>query len=259
MNDLDKAGVYAIINIESNRVYIGSTGRSFNMRWKEHKTALQDGCHGNPYLQYSWNKYGEKVFDFQILAISDNPNRITIQELQWLDIFQSQGIVYNTMKVIHSPIISWGHSEETKRKIGESGRGRRHTKEAKQKISDAGKGSIFTDKRRYNISVGLLKYFKTHNSHNKGKKHLEETKRKIGKGNKGQKRSEELRLQMSISRKGKPNGKLGIKHSEKAKLKMSKAHKGKRPSEETKRKMSISQKKRYARKKNTGMVTGWLF
>ena len=67
--ELNQTGIYAIINRDNGKAYIGSTCRSFKRRWLEHKGLLRQGRHHSLKLQNSWNKYTEFRFDFIILEI----------------------------------------------------------------------------------------------------------------------------------------------------------------------------------------------
>ena len=53
------SGVYCIQNKINGKVYIGSTSRDFETRFKEHKRLLLENRHHCSYLQRAWNKYGE--------------------------------------------------------------------------------------------------------------------------------------------------------------------------------------------------------
>jgi|ERR1035437_125276 hypothetical protein len=86
---------------------------------------------------------------------------------------------------------------------------------------------------------------------------------------KGQKTTPEIRLKMSLAKKGKPNGRLGYKHTEETKRRISEKAKlknfmkgrfgksapfyGKRHTEETRLKMSLSLKRSY----QNGRVKYW--
>ena len=59
-------GVYKIVNAVNGKIYVGSSNNIQN-RWSQHKKALNDGTHGNPYLQSAWNKYGANNFSFEII------------------------------------------------------------------------------------------------------------------------------------------------------------------------------------------------
>lgn len=61
-----RSGIYTITNTTTGCVYVGSTN-DFTRRWTEHKTDLRCKRHANRYLQFSWNKYGEDSFHFEVL------------------------------------------------------------------------------------------------------------------------------------------------------------------------------------------------
>ena len=70
--DLDELGIYMIKNLINNKVYIGSTERSFKVRWKKHVRMLDSNKHHNKHLQNSWNKYLKENFEFSILEITNS-------------------------------------------------------------------------------------------------------------------------------------------------------------------------------------------
>ena len=105
-------------------------------------------------------------------------------------------------------------SEETKRKMSESLKGRKFTESHKRKMSESLKGRKLAESHKRKISEAAL-----------GRKHTEETKRKI-----------------SESVLGEKNHRYGIKHTEETKRKIGESHKGKIVTEETKRKLSEARK-----------------
>lgn len=60
-------GVYAIVNNENQKRYVGSTMSDFDKRYKEHIYYLRKNKHHSPALQNSYNKYGEKSFTLDVL------------------------------------------------------------------------------------------------------------------------------------------------------------------------------------------------
>lgn len=106
-------------------------------------------------------------------------------------------------------------SEETRRKISQSNRGKKASEETKRKLSLSHRGHI---------------------PWNKGKHHSEETKRKIGLKSIGRYHSEEWKKKMSVARKGISPFKM----TDEIRKKISIGHLGKKFSEEQKRKMSIA-------------------
>lgn len=59
--------LYQIVHKESGHKYVGQTTRPPIKRWREHLYSLRKGKHANRYLQFSWNKYGESAFKFEII------------------------------------------------------------------------------------------------------------------------------------------------------------------------------------------------
>jgi len=93
--NINTTGVYAIVNTENGRVYIGATMVSFKIRWCNHRHTLKKGVNNNPHLQYDWNKYGKNVFEFIILEYVDTPDKIARREQYWLDYHRMLIDVYN--------------------------------------------------------------------------------------------------------------------------------------------------------------------
>ena len=89
-------------------------------------------------------------------------------------------------------------SEETRRRLSESGKGRTHSEETKKKMSEAAKGNTY--------SLGHIpseEYKRKMSEASKGKIISKETRRKLSEWNKGKTLSEETRRKMSEERKGK--------------------------------------------------------
>ncbi|HMT01745.1 MAG TPA: GIY-YIG nuclease family protein [Burkholderiales bacterium] len=78
-------GIYGIVNILNNKIYIGSTLNSFYDRFKKHKNLLLKNKHPNKYLQNSVNKHGINNFKFFIIEIEDNIEIIRFRESFYID------------------------------------------------------------------------------------------------------------------------------------------------------------------------------
>lgn len=61
-----KCGVYKIVCLVTNKVYIGSSVNIY-YRWTVHKRNLQDRIHFSKHLQSAWIKYGKRRFAFSII------------------------------------------------------------------------------------------------------------------------------------------------------------------------------------------------
>jgi group I intron endonuclease len=100
LNKLNSKGVYAIVNTKNNKVYIGSTSKSFSKRFKEHYDRLNNKTHENSYLQRSWNKY-QKYFVFRILLETEDSLFWEQRAFNLYKPFNKRG--YNLNKLAHCP------------------------------------------------------------------------------------------------------------------------------------------------------------
>lgn len=140
--------VYAIANMASGVVYVGSTiQRSYKKRWRHHRWALRSHKHGNRYLQRAWDKYGEKAFDFVVLEYVDGPDRnILAREKQSLDVFRLIGGVYNlSLEPRRGPWYGKHLSSEHRARIGKGCRGKTISEEHRAAIGRAHKDMIHSD------------------------------------------------------------------------------------------------------------------
>jgi group I intron endonuclease len=87
-----RGGVYKITCLATNKFYIGST-KNFYKRFIEHRSKLKANTHCNKKLKYSFNKYSEKNFIFEILenvSNLDRKNLINLEQLYLDKYFQSK-------------------------------------------------------------------------------------------------------------------------------------------------------------------------
>lgn len=77
-------GVYAIVNTVNGKTYIGSSA-NIQHRWQDHRRDLRGGRHHSSILQRAWNKYGESVFEFQIMEIVKDRKQLLDVEQRWID------------------------------------------------------------------------------------------------------------------------------------------------------------------------------
>lgn len=256
-------GIYMIQNKVNNKIYIGQAV-DIERRWESHKYYLRGNYNSpNKHLQRAWNKYGEDNFEFTIICECDESQLNTMEEYYIFELMTYDlDFGYNK---------SYGGSsgrptEETRRKISESNKGkivseetrkknseahkgkcigenhpmygRHHTEEARKKISEAGKGRKYSEEARKKMSESR----KGENHPMYGKHPSEETRKKISEANKGKTMSEEARKKISEANKGENHPNYGKHPSEETRRKQSESHKGKTMSEETKKKMGESRK-----------------
>jgi len=220
---MEKCGIYKITS-PNKKVYIGQS-KDIEKRFKDYKLLR---CKNQKKLYNSLKKHGVEKCKFEILHQCE-PEKLNELECYYIDLFQCFNNEYGLN--LKSGGSKCKFSEETKRKISESRKGKpswnkglkgvqvawnkgmSHSDETRKKISDAHKGKIVSDEFRKKMS-------KIH----KGKKLSDEHKKKIGEKQKG------------VARK---------KPSCESRKKMSIAQTGRKHSFETKQKMSIAQKKRF--------------
>lgn len=144
------SGIYQIRNVETGKVYVGSSNNIPN-RWRWHKDALRRGVHHSRYLQNAWNKYGAEKFVFEEIQEVKNVLHLEATEQTYLNYYQAGNNIrcYNICPTANS-CLGVKLTEEHKRKIGENSHwkgksgpmaGRKHTEEAKRKMSESRSGS----------------------------------------------------------------------------------------------------------------------
>ena len=202
-------GIYKITS-PSGRVYIGQS-INIERRFRYYKGVA---CKEQIKIYNSLLKYGVDAHIFEVLELCDT-EELNNRERHYQDLYDSVANGLNLLYV-KSEHFNGGHSEESKKKI-----------------SDSLKGRTFTDEHKYKIGLN-----------NSRRVMSAETKEKHRLNRLGKKASAESIEKQILKR-------LGSKRSEETKRKMSESAKKvvKKPhSAETRAKMSESQKKRFAKK-----------
>lgn len=130
------SGIYEIINIITERRYVGSAV-NIEKRWMKHKNLLDCNNHHSLKLQNAWNKYGKDNFKFEILYECDK-SELLFCEQNWLDFYGIENL-YNICPIAGSSL-GRKHSDETKRKISEIQIGKKTSSFTKRKIQLARNG-----------------------------------------------------------------------------------------------------------------------
>jgi len=115
-----KSGIYKITNKQNGKIYIGSSLR-ISQRFYMHRRNLRSGAHHSTHLQYSWNKYGEENFLFEVIEEVFDKNMLLEREQYYMDTTKSyeRENGYNINPTASSRLGS-KHTEESKRKMSES-------------------------------------------------------------------------------------------------------------------------------------------
>lgn len=83
-NDDIVGGIYKIVNISNNKIYVGSA-KNFKIRWKRHINALKNNKHHNIFLKRAFDKYGINNFKFEIIEIITDFSILKQREQFYLD------------------------------------------------------------------------------------------------------------------------------------------------------------------------------
>ena len=176
--EIDKIGIYQILNKINGKLYIGSTSESFRKRFNLHKYHLRNDKHKNSHLQYAWNKYGEESFEFSIIEISEIKEEVLDREQYYIDSFDFENL-YNI-----NPFASGGlqFDEETLAK-----RAKTLSKLNKDR-SDRyilWKNEILSNENLSEIEMNLFNLWKNRKPWNKGLKYESTDHLKVPKKKKG--------------------------------------------------------------------------
>jgi group I intron endonuclease len=107
-------GIYSIINLDTNKCYIGSAS-VIDRRWRAHKAMLNRNAHHSHRLQTDWVLFGPKKFKFEVVEQLDTQDNLELREQHWINYFDAanpkKGYNEEPDAVRHT------HSEETRKKI----------------------------------------------------------------------------------------------------------------------------------------------
>ena len=228
-----RVGIIYKATSPSGKCYVGQTTQTLDRRKYGH---LRDAKRSDYAFSRAIRKYGIDNFIWEIICCDIPIQYLNEYEIWYIDFHSSFKYGYNSGE---GGKANFGYkvSEETKKKMSESQKGKKHTEEAKKKMSEAGKGRKHTEETKRKLSEASKG-----NQNTLGRKLTEEHKRKMSESQKGKKLSEEHKRKISEALKGEKHPLYGKKHTEEAKKKMSKAKVGIKRSEETKRKISKANK-----------------
>ena len=164
--DKKRSGIYAIHNIETGRLYVGSTNNLWRRRM-EHFRSLEIGTHCNRWLQASFNKRGRGAFEYIILVDCDEGCLIATEQNICEYFRQENQPLYNTGEFVDIPLRgvfgaahpSFGKklTDDHKQKCACPGErngmfGRHHTEEVRRFISQLNKGRKLSQEQKNHIS-----------------------------------------------------------------------------------------------------------
>ncbi len=160
-------GVYSITNLFDGKIYVGSSSRNIETRWKTHVNRLERRSHDNYRLQVAWVRCGREAFSFEVLQLC-GPDECVAVEQQFIDRLAPE---FNLCEIAGSRR-GFKHTAETKAKFAKR-KGPAHTKEHRERMSRlltgrkfspetiekmkaAAKRRTFSDETRKRISASLM-------------------------------------------------------------------------------------------------------
>ena len=186
-------GIYMIQNKLNNKMYIGQAV-DIEDRWGEHRRGLRGGYHHNKHLQNSWKRDGEENFEFTVLLECEESDLNMYEEYYIFELMTYDPRVgYNK----NYGGDSGRPTEETRRKISESCKGKQLSEETRRKLSDSQKGKYCGEKSYWYGKHRSEEHKRKISEANKGKQLSEEHKRKLSEANKGKQLSEEHKRKLS--------------------------------------------------------------
>ncbi|HKE97425.1 MAG TPA: NUMOD3 domain-containing DNA-binding protein [Actinomycetes bacterium] len=203
--NLTPAAVYVIRNLVNGKTYVGSSTDPAR-RWWAHRKQLADGSHGNRYLQRAYTKHGAEAFRFEIVERFASVVGLREAEQRWLDALRccDRRFGYNIVPDTGRRVLS----EETRRRMSETRRGRKLSPEHRARIRNAHTGRPKSAAHRENLrAVNLGKQL--HPAHRArisqgltGRRPTEVTRAKIAASHRGHAVSDETRRKIGDANRG---------------------------------------------------------
>lgn len=191
MGEQFETGAYQWRNLENGKVYVGGAYRDFEARRKTHLGKLRKGKHHNRHFQRAWDAYGESCFVWEILERCP-PDRPTVLECEqrWIDAKDACNpeVGYNISRSVTNPTVS--HTEETRKKMSASKKGRKLTPEQIETLRQSRLGAKHSEKTKARWS-----------EIRKGRRLSEEMKENLRRANLGRKQTPETLANMSAAAK----------------------------------------------------------
>lgn len=149
------SGIYKIINKIDGKYYVGSS-QDINKRWNSHLNKLNKNNHINIHLQRAWNKYGKNSFQFSIWKECPIHKLFELEQVE-LDFCKlNPNLMYNISVCAKSTMRGRKHTENTKLKIGNFGKGKTKSEETRKMISNGLKGKTKSEIHRINLSISNM-------------------------------------------------------------------------------------------------------
>lgn len=223
--------IYKATNKDNGKSYIGQTIKTMPSRKADHLSNARCGYY-NSYFHKGIRKYGEDSFSWEVICECYSRKELDDAEMYYIKEYNTLAPNGYNLAIGGGGANGYIHTEEGKKRMSESRKGRVVTEETRKKLSEAHKGKKKSKEARKKMS----EYWK-------GRKQSPELVAKRVEKLKGHIVTEEARKKISEGNKGKPGSFKGKKHTEESKKKMSEAAKKRVITQETREKMYKNRRK----------------
>lgn len=209
--------VYKHENLINGKVYIGITSMNVKRRWENGNGYAKQPLFGRAIQKYGWHS-----FSHEVLYDGLSKEEAEQKEIELIAVYKSNNPEYG-YNIQNGGNTLGKHSEETRKKISESNKGRIVTPEQRLKISKALKGQKISPETRTKISNSLQGekcYWYGKTGPTKGRKAPPEELKRRSEAHKGQAVSEETKKKISEALKGEKSVWYGKKHTDESIAKM---------------------------------------
>lgn len=183
--------IYKVTNKINGKVYIGQTIQSFKARKKDHINCIERLAHIALYR--ALKKYGLDAFEWEQIEHASSKDELDAKEKSYIQSYRATNRRYGYNMTF-------------------GGEGGQHTEEVKKRISDSNKGRVKSDQERKNISSALKGKYTKEKASWWGRKHSDEEKKKIGDAQKGDKNHNYGKKASAETRRKKSEAIKGEKH-----------------------------------------------
>lgn len=129
-----KTGIYAWVNKINNKVYVGS-GSLLHLRISNYYQQSNYKARPNVYILRALIKHGMVNFSLVILAYTDTDSLLSCEQ-KWIDLLKPE---YN-LSLNAGNTKGYKHSQESLNKMSKAAIGRNHTEEVKREMSESRRG-----------------------------------------------------------------------------------------------------------------------
>lgn len=201
--------IYAIVNLRTQRAYIGRTAQRPSMRWRQHLSRLRTGTHSARALQTAWDNDGPGWFSF--ITLEDLGKFATKRDAATRERWHLQSTIdpYNqSASTLSGPEPGvFKHAPASIALMRHAVLGRHLSDDTKRRISEARRGRSYPHKRGYTLSAETRAKMRAAHL---GKKGTAESRSKQSAALRGRTFTEEWKAKIRASKSGTPRSAVPV-------------------------------------------------